>query len=74
MMKVLTVCALVLAIARLVNQCSTTTRTPVKYVFNTQRDLTGVVSGVLPEGVFDHLTVSDFYEVCRGMTSKYKLD
>ena len=69
MIKVLTICALVLAIAHLVNQYSTTTRTPVEYVFNTPRELTGVISGVLPEGVFDHLTVSDFYEVCQRMTS-----
>ena len=68
-MKALAVCALVLATVHLVNRCSTTTKTPVEYVFNTQRELTGVVSGVLPEGVFGHLTVSDFYEVCQRMTS-----
>ena len=67
MIKTLAVCTLVLAIAHLVNRCSTTTKTPVEYKVNTQRELTGVISGVLPEGVFDHLTVSDFYEVCRSL-------
>ena len=63
MIKALAICTLVLATVHLATRYSTTTRTLVEYKVNTQREFTGV----LPEGVFDHLTVTDFYEVCRGM-------